>query len=409
MKIAYVLTSIGALSHSFIRREVMGLRKLGVDISLYGVRPELSDSVTKPEERALYEETDFIYPLQLGRVAKAQVHFALRRPASYFRTFLSALLNEELSPKDHAKLIYHFFVSGPIAQAIEAEGAEHIHAHFMNVPASIAMYCSGLTGIPFSVTHHSSGIRDLPEMIGLKEKLRRAKLLCSISYYNRDYLDDIYPSADKNHVVRCGVDPDKYVGVDHSRIWNRDKIQLLSMGRFAEKKGFTYLVDACALLKADGVPFELRMIGSGPLLDDVKQQAERLGLAEDVVFLGPLPDEDLAPEFNRADIFVVPSVTSSTGEKEGIPGVITECMLLGVPIIATRHSGIPEHVIDRETGLLVSERAPQEIADAIKEYLADDELRVGCMKRGRELALTEFNIHHTLVKKKAMFEEYARP
>ena len=407
MKIAYVLTSIGTLSHNFIRREVMGLRKLGVDISLYGVRPELSDSVNKPAERALYDETDFLYPLSLRRLLSAQAHFIRRHPRRYFETLGRALLNEERGLEDHAKLIYHFLVSAIVAKGIEADGAEHIHAHFMNVPASIAMYCAGLTGIPFSVTHHSAGIAELPEMIGIKEKLRTAKLLCSISYYNREYLDALYPCADRNHVVRCGVDPEQYVGVDHTRLWNPDKVQLLSMGRFAEKKGFRYLVDACAILQARGVGFELRMIGAGPLLDDVKAQAERLGIAEHVVFLGPLPDDELTAEFNRSDIFIVPSVTSSTGEKEGIPGVITECMLFGVPIIATRHSGIPEHVIDRETGLLVDERSPEGIAEAVQAYLNDDELRVGCIRRGRQLVMDEFNIHKTLVRKKDMFDRYA--
>lgn len=406
MKIAYVLSSIGSLSHSFIRREVMGLRELGIEITLYGVRPELSDSVTKSEERRLYEETLFIYPLALGRIARSNLRHMVRRPGRYFSTFAAALFNEEPHPVKHAKLIYHFLVSGPLAERMESEGVDHIHAHFLDAPASVAMWCASLLGKPFSVTHHSAGIHLLPEMIGLRAKLRKAKLLCSISYYNREYLDGIEPSSDRNHVVRCGIDPTKHVGVDHDRIWNRDKVQLLSMGRFAEKKGFTYLVDACAILKADGIPFELRMIGTGELQDDVRQQAERLGIADDIVFLGPLPDEELAPEFNRADIFVVPSVTSSTGEKEGIPGVITECMLFGLPIIATRHSGIPEHVIDGETGLLVDERAPDQIATAIKRYLDDEELRRSCIEGGGKLARTEFNINHTLVKKKAMFETY---
>lgn len=406
MRIAYVLTSIGTLSHSFIRREVMGLRKLGVDISLYGVRPELSESVTEPEDKRMYDETSFIYPLQIPKLLRAQLHFLRTKPVNYARTLMSALLNEERNPVDHAKLIYHFLISGFIAQQIEQDRADHIHAHFMNVPATLAMYCSGLTGIPFSVTHHSAGIGALPEMIGLTEKLRRAKFLCSISYYNREYLDQLHPSKDKNHVVRCGVDPLKYVGVDHSKIGNRDKVQLLSMGRFAEKKGFRYLVEACAILQAQGRDFELRMIGAGPLLDDVKAQVQQLGLGDRVHFLGPLPESELAPEFNRADIFIVPSVTAESGQQEGIPGVITECMLMGVPLIATRHSGIPEHVIDRETGLLVPEKSPQEIARAIVEYLEDDELRIGCMTRGRQLALTEFNINHTLEHKKAVFEQY---
>ena len=115
MKVAYVLTSIGTLSHSFIRREVMGLRELGVDISLYGVRPELSDSVTKVEEKRLYDESHFIYPLALNELVLAQLHFMLRRPGNYFRTLLSLLFNEGPHPVIHAKLVYHFLVSGVIA------------------------------------------------------------------------------------------------------------------------------------------------------------------------------------------------------------------------------------------------------------------------------------------------------
>ena len=132
---------------------------------------------------------------------------------------------------------------------------------------------------------------------------------------------------------------------------------------------------------------------------------QRRGLDNQVDFLGPLPDANIGAEFDRSDIFIVPSVTAQTGEKEGIPGVVTECMFLSVPVIATRHSGIPEHVIDRETGLLVNEKAPAEIADAIRALQDDDELRRGCIARGRQLALDEFNIKQTL-KKKAVFERF---
>jgi colanic acid/amylovoran biosynthesis glycosyltransferase len=178
------------------------------------------------------------------------------------------------------------------------------------------------------------------------------------------------------------------------------------MGRFVEKKGFRYLVDAVAQLRASGVEVELRMIGGGPLVDDVKAQIRRLGLEENVTLLGPLPDAQIPEQFDWTDVFVVPSVTAASGEKEGIPGVITEAMLLGVPVIATRHSGIPEHVIHRETGLLVEERAPDEIAAAVEALRDDPDLRRGCMARGRQLALDEFNIHTTLKQKKAVFETY---
>jgi len=344
-KLAYITTSFGSLSHTFIRREVTELRRLGLDISLFGIRPDVSEKLSA-EDKNLIKETIYLYPLRISAVIAANAFFFTNRPYCYFKILLEALLNEEINIFQHSKLIYHFFVSSYIAFKMRTSRIQHIHAHFLHAPSSIAMYCSKLLNIPFSITVHSAGTMGLKEMIGLKNKLREARFICTISEYNRNYICKYISSCkEKTYVVRCGIDISDYRWRgDQDKAERLKSVKLISIGRFVEKKGFKYLMEASRVLKKEKISFTLKIIGDGPAKAEVKKMSEDFNLKDDVIFKGILSHKEVKEELYKSDILIVPSVESRTGEKEGIPVVIMEAMASGVFVIATCHSGIGEIV-----------------------------------------------------------------
>jgi glycosyltransferase involved in cell wall biosynthesis len=404
MKIAYITTSLGSLSHTFIRREVMELRNLGMDISLFGIRPELAKELSGTEKK-LAEETAYLYPVRLPANIAANIFFIIRKPFSYFRVLISALLNEEKDLFQHLKLIYHFFMASYLAFYMYKKGIQHIHAHFLNVPATLAMYCSRVLGIPFSITIHSAGTAQLKAMISIKSKLREAKFICAISEYNKEYISKhVYPCREKTYVVRCGINSNEY-NLRSSQKLTEKPIRLLSIGRFVEKKGFKYLIRAMELLKRKSMDFRLTMIGNGPLEIEVKKQIKDAGLQSIIILKGSLPHEEVKMELGKSSILVAPSVEAGSGEKEGIPIVIMEAMASGVLVIATRHSGIPEIVKDKITGFLVPEKNHSAITEAIELARKDSVLRRTCINNARNLIVQEFNIKEMAKLKKRIFEE----
>jgi len=409
-RLAYITTSFGSLTHTFIRREIVALRNLGLEISLFGIRPEIAGELLD-EEKALARATVYLYPLKIAAVIYANFWFTVTRPFNYFKTLFSAVANEEKDIFLHLKLIYHFFVSPYIALRIQQARVEHIHVHFLNVPSSIAMYVSGITGISYSVTIHSaghaSGKKHAPDMIGVKAKIKNAKFLCTISNYNIDYYDIIFPCRDKIFLTRSGIDIDIYkAGFDHANLHEEGMVRLISVGRFEEKKGFIYLIEACRHLKAWGVEFRLLMLGEGSLLQYCKQKTQEYVLTDRITFKGGSSQSTIRDGFEKSDICVAPSIESKTGEKEGIPGVVYEALAMGIPVIATRHSGIPEIVKDGETGILVSERDHVAIAEAVKLFIRDKDLRKKCIINGRKIVYENFNLERNSKSLKDIFDKY---
>lgn len=403
MKIAYITTSFGSLSHTFIRREVIELRNLGMDISLFGIHPDRAKELSE-EDKVLERETIYLYPLKIRAIIAANAFFIANSPIKYSKTLLDAILNEEINPFRHLKLIYHFFVSPYIAMKMQRKDVRHIHAHFLNVPATIAMYCSKLLGISFSITVHSAGENGLKTMIGLRAKLREVKFICAISNYNKEYISkSIYPSREKTYVVRCGIDASAYRWKENQDITG--KVKLISIGRFVEKKGFKYLLEGARLLKKENVVFKLCMIGDGPLKPGLKKLARDYDLNEEVVFKGAVSHENVKAELGKSDILIVPSVESKTGEKEGIPVVIMEAMASGLLIIATEHAGIPEIVKNKVTGILIPEKDPPAIIEAIKLATGNNTLVKNCIANAQKLVSKEFNIKTTGRIEKKIFEK----
>ena len=168
--------------------------------------------------------------------------------------------------------------------------------------------------------------------------------------------------------------------------------RVLTVARFVEKKGLAYAVDAFARVAARFPDADYAIIGDGPLFAEIRDRIERAGLSARVRLLGALDGTAVARELERADVFLLPSVTAADGDQEGIPVVLMEAMALALPVLSTHHSGIPELVDDGETGRLVPERDVEALAEALATLLSDRALRGTMGAAGRRKVLAEFDL-----------------
>jgi glycosyltransferase involved in cell wall biosynthesis len=180
---------------------------------------------------------------------------------------------------------------------------------------------------------------------------------------------------------------------------------VLAVGRLVEKKGFDDLVSACSLLHADGTAFRCRIVGKGELERDLHALVKALGLEEQVELAGPIPRERLLAEYSRASVVVAPCVIGADGNRDGLPTVLVEAMALGIPVVATDVTGIPELVEDGRTGVLVPQRDPQALAEAIRWVLAEPSLADGLARAGRARVERKFDLRANVARLRNLLEE----
>jgi glycosyltransferase involved in cell wall biosynthesis len=223
-----------------------------------------------------------------------------------------------------------------------------------------------------------------PKYWRVDEKIRRALFVSCISHFCRSQAMIFAPQEkwDKLHIVHCGVDPKLFAPVAHQGEGSR----LLFVGRLAGVKGLPVLLEAMARLKPHRPSLRLSVAGDGPDRRKLEEQAKRLGLAENVRFLGYQSQQQVRDLLQQTDVFVLASFA------EGVPVVLMEAMAAGVPVVATQIAGIPELVEDGASGFLVPPADPHALADRVERLLADADLRSRFGASGRKKVEREFNI-----------------
>lgn len=402
MNIAYLAPELGALTSTFIYREVGALRKRGVTIALFSTsRP--SDSQISEEALAIVEETCYLYDAPVHNIAAGAARHLIRHPLRSGRA-LALLVRDVLfaqtsTPADRLKMFWHFLTGCHLGMLLEQSHVEHIHAHFAHVPAAIAMYAAHMAGISFSFTAHAN---DLFERgTALKEKVGRAAFTAVISEYNRRFLEGRGCLAERIHLVHCGLDVSRYE-FRPARPENSPPL-VFSVGRFVEKKGFHILIRALALLQQQQISFRCVIAGTGPLFGPIQAQSESLGLAGCLEMPGGMPQERVKAMFDTADVFVLPCVVAESGDQDGIPVALMEAMALGVPVVSTGVSGIPELIADGENGLLAGAGDPAALAQAIRQIMQDSALGQRLAKQARATIEEHFNVETIATNLESLF------
>lgn len=395
-KIAYIMARFPKLTETFVLYEMRAVEAEGTRVEVYPLRSKRESRIHAEAiewiERAHYE------PLLSWPILVSNLGSFARHPLRYSST-LWLLVRRNWGSMRYLFAGLAFFPKAVhFARRMVADRVDHVHAHFSSHPAAVAWVIHRLSGISYSFTAHGSDLHRDRHM--LKDKVALAAFVVAISNYNRQViLEECGPSADpKVTVIHCGVDLRTFRPGSAEQPGNGARpLAVFCIGTLHEVKGQAYLIEACRLLAARGIRVTCHFVGDGPDREELIRKAGRAGLVDRVHFVGRLTQDEVQQALRRADVVAAPSVPTRDGRREGIPVVLMEAMASGVPVVASRISGIPELVEDGETGLLVEPRDAEGLADALARLIGDAELRRRLGAAGRMKVEREFDLKKSAV------------
>jgi glycosyltransferase involved in cell wall biosynthesis len=399
MKLCYFASEYPAVSHTFIRQEIVELEANGEnDVTVLRVSlrrngrqvVDLADLSERARTRYILDESalTFVYALASALI---------RRPAALFSAICSALRMMRRSNRPRVFHLAYLMEALVLARWALQQRVGHLHAHFGTNGAEVVMLAHLVSGIPYSFTVHGPDEFDRPEYIGLSEKVRHATFVCAVSSFTISQICRWVPASEwrKIKLVRCGLDAAFWSACAPVRVSNS---QLVSVGRLCEQKGHLILLDALAALAREGLRFEMTIVGDGPLRPALERRVRELGLEGRVAITGWLSNAEVRERILGARALVLPSFA------EGLPVVLMEAAALGRPVVATYVAGIPELVIDRTSGWLAPAGHVGRLRDAIRECLSAPDSRIRAMgEAARHRALEMHDIAHECSKLAGLF------
>ena len=404
-RVAVLMSRFPKLSETFILEEVLELARSGVAVEVFPLLRE-RDAVVHPRAARLDRRVHHLR-LVSPEVFGAQLWWLRREPRRYLSVWRRGLAANRRPRGFLRRSLYVIPKAAAFARRMEALQVGHIHAHYATHPALAAWVASQLTGIEYSFTVHAHDL--YVERPMLAEKIEGARFVRTISDYNRALLHRLYGerAAAKTFVIRCGVDPLRFGPRPGANGRAGRPFTLICVASLEEYKGHRYLLDALARLRAAGVDARCLLVGDGELRTMLECRRDQLGLRRHVTFCGPQPADHVRELLDRADAAVLPSVVTSTGKMEGIPVALMEAMAVGLPVVATNISGVGELIKDGHTGLLVPQRDPPALAEAIARLARNPELRQTLVARGRERVRHDFDLRRNVDRLHALLEDGA--
>jgi glycosyltransferase involved in cell wall biosynthesis len=402
LRVAYFINQYPKVSHTFIRREIAALERLGVSVERMALRGWDAE-VADPQDREERLRTRYVLQGGAARVLLEAIPFLLRRPGRALRALRLALQMSRRSERPWPVHVVYVAEACRVARWLAATGATHLHAHFGTNSAEVAMLARELCGVPYSFTAHGPEEFDKPEALGLSRKITNAAFVVAISSFGRSQLSRWVGSAKWGdiRVVHCGIEDDFFARSGETV--PPAAARLVCVGRLCEQKAQLLLVEAAARLAARGVRFELVLAGDGEMRADIEQAIDRLGLRRDVRITGWIGSDQVRAELLAARALVLPSFA------EGLPVVIMEAMALGRPVISTYIAGIPELVRDGVDGWLVPAGDVDAVADAMQACLASPPQALAAMgDSARERVRERHHVDTEAAKLKALFEMASR-
>ena len=349
-EIAYLISRYPAVSHTFILREVLELRRAGFRIEAASINAaDRPSAELTNEEREEAAKTYYVKAAGVRGAARAHLHLACSRPADYLGGIWYAL---SLGGADLRKVFMHglYFVEAVmIGEWMKARGLKHLHVHFATPASTVALIVKRIFAVTLSITVHGPDeFYDVPGYL-LAEKIAAATTICAIGFFARSQLMKICdPSLwEKIKVTPLGVDPSLFTPRSVQSAAERQPppaFEILCVGRLVPSKGQHVLLAAMKLLLSRGRAVRLRLVGDGPDRGSLERAAKQAGMADQVIFEGAVNQDRIRGLFGKADIFALASFA------EGIPVVLMEAMAMEIPCVSTCITGIPELIRDSIDG-----------------------------------------------------------
>ncbi|EDY81193.1 glycosyl transferase, group 1 family protein [Verrucomicrobiia bacterium DG1235] len=378
MRILYVTTSFPVYSETFLQREARALIKAGVEIEIISLHAGENSFEGYPVIRfnkGSLLKLLYLLPLAFFRRGGALSAIAremnVRKPAS-FLNFAENLLG--------------FGAAIVLEKRIRDYAPDIVHCVWASAPAAFGMMAEALTGVRFSTGAHAYDIFEHGGDWLLQEKLKRAALVHVSTDVAADRIRDLCDSG-KVKRIRRGLNALPQAREPRETC---PSLRIVCVARLVEKKGFPYQLEIYRRLKEAGIDFEAKIIGDGPMEEEIAAGIKGLGLDDRVALTGRLSEEEVLEELQWADLLFHTGVVAASGDRDGLPNVVPEAMASGAVVIGSPVSGVVEAVEDGVTGFVCAPWEPERWVERCVELQVDAELRRRLSKSAREWVEREF-------------------
>ena len=384
-RLAYFFSTFPKLSETFVRSQVQATRALGLAcLTAANRRPAVGSY--DPQDQDLVRTTFYLTPVQPLAYGQALWWAWQHRPQALAASLRMALTLQDGGRRQPWRHLAHLAGAALLARFCQAQQVAQVHVHYAYGAASVAMFLQALAGIPYSLSIHGSDV--LLANPFLEAKLAAARFIVSNCRYHCRQLQARFPAlaTKRFYVVPGGVDLRQGLWAASVPPAPDGPLRLLLVGRLVPVKGIDLLLEACARLQRQQIPFICRIVGDGPERPRLAARIQTLGLERTVTLLGARYQEEVARLYDWCQVVVLSSWS------EGTPMTIIEAMAKARPVVAPRLTAIPEMVTEGETGFLFEPGDAADLAAQLARLAAASELRARLGTAARQQAAAKFDL-----------------
>jgi colanic acid/amylovoran biosynthesis glycosyltransferase len=381
--VAYIVLRFPLVTETFVLRELNAVAdRAAFPVELFALRTGRSGAMHPMANRWL----PMVQVASIARGCLELLRLAVARPRVVARVMRDVLFDYARDPRALVNGLAVVVLAASLVPAVRRRRVAHIHAHFATQPAEAAWVLAAFSGVTYSITAHAYDL--FMDTRGLDRRIRGARFVACISEYNRRFLIARNPRL-RYPLVHCGVPTREMRRPPHAP--DAQSTRLIMVSSFQPKKGHAVLVEA--LRRSSALrSVQLDLVGTGPLEPTIRTLVHAAGLADRVNFHDDQPEDAVRRMVAGSDILVQPSVVAPDGDMDGIPNTLIEAMALGIPVVTTSLSGIPELVIDGETGVVVRPGDPEGLAAGLQRVVEDPEAATRRAAAGLAKVGAEFDI-----------------
>ncbi len=373
--VAFVLKGYPRLSETFIAQEILGLERAGLPLEIISLRKP-TDAKRHPVHDEIRAPVMYLPEYVKDEPLRClRAWLKVRRLAGY-RSAFRAFRRDWARDRTHNRA--RRFVQAMVLAAERGDVVASLHAHFIHTPASVVRYAAMMLGTGWTCSAHAKDIWTSQDW-DLADKLAEADWAVTCTRTGWATLQSLASDPSRVHLSYHGLDLSRFAPFK-ARKHMRDgsdaaaPVRLVSVGRAVTKKGYDTLLDALVVLPQD-IHWRFDHAGGGDLLGELRQQADRLGIADRITWHGAMAQEDVLKLYRETDIFVLPCRIAPDGDRDGLPNVLVEAASQALACVSTEVSGVPELIDDGTHGLLANADDPAALAAALTRVARDPALR----------------------------------
>lgn len=365
MKVSYFCSEYPAISHTFISKEVDELEKNGYEISTVSVNYPKNYEKMSNSDKERVETTYYLKRENKIKILGIIFKYFFKNPLLYiivwFYTLKISLFG---GVKNFKKAIGYFIEAILLDNEMKKKDVRHVHVHFANSAATVALIASKFKKIDFSISVHGPDIfYNINENL-IREKVHESKFIRVISYFCQSQLmrESNPMNWDKFNIARCGVNLEQFKAIKTKT--KNEILNITCVGRLTPSKGQMILVKTAKLLKDKKMKFKLTLVGGGEDFEIIQEALKKMGLSDCVNLTGPVSHDRVKEILSTSDVFVLPSFA------EGVPVALMEAMAMEIPVISTKITGIHELIEDKVDGFLVEASNEIQLGDLLSDIIA---------------------------------------